>query len=53
MSLGGASDSEAEHTAIRKAYQSGVLVVAASGNSEDASRGSITTAQSQLSRCLS
>lgn len=45
MSLGGASDSEAEHTAIRKAYQSGVLVVAASGNSEDALRGSITTAQ--------
>lgn len=45
MSLGGGNDSEAEHTAIRKAYQSGVLIVAASGNSEAAQHGGIATAQ--------
>ncbi len=48
LSLGGANDSEAEHIAIRKAYQSGVLVVAAAGNSEDASRGAVGTAQSSF-----
>lgn len=48
LSLGGASDSEAEHQAIRRAYQSGVLVVAAAGNSEDASHGVIGTAQSSF-----
>jgi len=45
MSLGGASDSEAEHTALRRAYQAGVLVVAASGNSEDDLHAAIGTAQ--------
>lgn len=44
MSLGGSSDSEAERTAIQAAYQSGVLIVAAAGNSEDAARRAIGTA---------
>lgn len=48
MSLGGSSDSEAEHTAIQRAYQSGILVVAAAGNSEDAARGAIGTAASSF-----
>lgn len=45
LSLGGAGDSEAERRAFRKAYQSGVLIVAAAGNGEDATRGIIRTAQ--------
>lgn len=44
MSLGGSSDSEAERTAIQRAYQSGILIVAAAGNSEDAARGAVGTA---------
>lgn len=45
LSLGGASGSDAEHLALRKTYEAGVLVVAASGNGENASRGVVGTAQ--------
>lgn len=48
LSLGGASDSEAEHAAIAHAYQSGILVVAAAGNGEDAAHGVVGTAQSNF-----
>ncbi len=44
MSLGGPGDSELEHQAVRKAYDSGLLVVVASGNAESYDTGAILTA---------
>jgi len=44
MSFGGARNSELEHQALQRAYAAGLLLVAAAGNSENASRGAIRTA---------
>jgi subtilisin family serine protease len=44
MSLGGSRDSVLEHQAVRKAYEAGLLVVVAAGNSEDPTNGALGTA---------
>jgi subtilisin family serine protease len=44
MSFGGGYDSSLEHAALARAYAQGVLLVAASGNAEDASHGQVRTA---------
>lgn len=46
MSFGGGYDSVLEHVALSRAYAQGVLLIAASGNAEDASLGQIRTATS-------
>lgn len=46
MSFGGGYDSVLEHVALARAYTQGVLLIAASGNAEDASQGQIRTAYS-------
>lgn len=46
MSFGGGLTSELEHVALQNAYQRGILLVAAAGNSEDAAHGLVRTARS-------
>lgn len=47
MSFGAGGASPAEGVAMRSLYERGVLLVAAAGNSEDASRGDVGTADRQ------
>lgn len=46
MSFGGGQASDLEHLALQKAYEGGLLLVAAAGNSEDAAHGLLRTAHS-------
>jgi subtilisin family serine protease len=45
LSFGGGQPSELEQQAVARAYQSGLLLVAAAGNAEDAAHGTIRTAR--------